>query len=202
MSVHHIGTASGVSSDTLKGIVHNHLPQQYKCSRKEINIDNSYDDSKFFTTIPGACRVILGSTHSDRHDIIDFLVERHNYLQDKAWKPQKTRHVALDDSMSTAKNYREHIYIVFKLGEPALLGSKKIAYEYVCISRYPWRMKNGIKNFCEKHPGCIIILKLVNDPLRVSKGNHSITIFQCYFRINKVHDHILLVDNKKVIEAM
>ena len=124
------GTALGVSSDTLKGIVRNHLPQQYKCSTKEINIDDSYDDSKLFTTIPGACRVILGSTHPDRHDIIDFLVERHNYLQDKAWK-------ALDNTMLTAKNYREHIYFVFKLGEPALLGSKRIAYEYACISRYP-----------------------------------------------------------------
>ena len=124
------GTALGVSSDTLKGIVRNHLPQQYKCSAKEINIDDSYDDSKLFTTIPGACRVILGSTHPDRHDIIDFLVERHNYLQDKAWK-------ALDNTMLTAKNYREHIYFVFKLGEPALLGSKRIAYEYACISRYP-----------------------------------------------------------------
>ena len=124
------GTALGVSSDTLKGIVRNHLPQQYKCSTKEINIDDSYDDSKLFTTIPGACRVILGSTHPDRHDIIDFLVERHNYVQDKAWK-------ALDNTMLTAKNYREHIYFVFKLGEPALLGSKRIAYEYACISRYP-----------------------------------------------------------------
>ena len=129
------GTALGVSSDTLKGIVRNHLPQQYKCSRKEINTDDSYDDSKLFTTIPGACRVILGSTHPDRHDIIDFLVERHNYLQDKAWKAQKTMLVALDDTMLTAKNYREHIYFVFKLGEPALLGSKRIAYEYACISR-------------------------------------------------------------------
>ena len=124
------GTALGVSSDTLKGIVRNHLSQQYKCSTKEINIDDSYDDSKLFTTIPGACRVILGSTHPDRHDIIDFLVERHNYVQDKAWK-------ALDNTMLTAKNYREHIYFVFKLGEPALLGSKRIAYEYACISRYP-----------------------------------------------------------------
>ena len=131
------GTALGVSSDTLKGIVRNHLSQQYKCSTKEINIDDSYDDSKLFTTIPGACRVILGLTHPDRHDIIDFLVERHNYLQDKAGKAQKTRHVALDNSMLTAKNYREHIYFVFKLGEPALLGSKRIAYEYACISRYP-----------------------------------------------------------------
>ena len=55
-------------------------------------------------------------------------------------------------------------------------------------------MKNGIKNFCEKHPASTIILKMVNDPLRVWKKNHGITMFRCYFRINKVHDHILLVD--------
>ena len=91
--------------------------------------------------------VALGSTHPDRHDIVDFLVERHNYLQDQAWKTQKTRHVALDDSIPTAKNYRKHINFVFKLGEPAMLGGKRIAYEYARISRYPWHMKNGIKNF-------------------------------------------------------
>ena len=62
---------------------------------------------------------------------------------------------------------------------------KKIAYEYACISRYPWHMKNGIKNFHEKNPGPIIILKMVNDPLCMWKKNHSITIFRCYFRINK-----------------
>ena len=131
--VRHIGIALGVSSVTLKDIVRNHLPQQYKTSRKVINIDDSYDGSKLFNTISGACRVILGSTHPDRHDVIDFLVERHNYLQDQAWKAQKTRHVALDDSIPMAK-HQEHIYFVFKLGEPALLGSKKIAYEYPCIS--------------------------------------------------------------------
>ena len=165
MSVRHIGIALGVSSDTLKGIVRHHLPQQYKFSRKEINIDDDYDGSKLFTTIPGACRVILGSTHPDRHDVIDFLVERHNYLQDQAWKAQKIRHVALDDSIPVSKNYSEHNYFVFKLGEPVLLGSKRIAYEYARISRYPWHMKNGIKNFREKHTGSIIILKMVNDPL-------------------------------------
>ena len=56
-------------------------------------------------------------------------------------------------------------------------------------------MKNGIKSFREKHPGSMIILKMVNNPLRVSKENHSITMFRCYFRINKGHDHILLVDD-------
>ena len=104
-SVRHIGIALGVGSDTLKGIVRHHLPQQYKFSRKEINIDDSYDGSKLFTTIPGACSATLDSTHPDRHDFIDFLVERHNYLQGQAWKAQKTRHVALGDSIPTAKSY-------------------------------------------------------------------------------------------------
>ena len=60
MSEHHISIALGVGSDTLKGIVRNHLPQQLKFSRKEINIGDYYDGSKLFTTIPVACRVILG----------------------------------------------------------------------------------------------------------------------------------------------
>ena len=205
VSVRHIGTALGVLSDTLKGIVRHHLPQQYKLSRKEINIDDPFDGSKLFTAMPGVCRVILGSTHPDRHDVIDFLVEKHNYSQDQAWKTQKPRHVALDGSIPIAKNYRKHVYFVFKLGELALIGSKRIAYEYTCISRYPWHMKNGIKNFPKKHPGSIIILKMANNPLRVWKENHSMTIFRYYFHINKVYhfriDYILLVGDKKVTEA-
>ena len=63
-------------------------------------------------------------------------------------------------------------------------------------------MKNEIKNLREKYPGSIIILKMVNDPLGVWKGNHSITMFLCYFRINKGHDHTLLVDDEKVTEVM
>ena len=90
---------------------------------------------------------------------------------------------------------------MFKLGNSVLLGSKRIAYDYARISRYPWHMKNGIKNVCEKHPGSIIILQRVNDPLCVWKENHSITMFRCYFRINKGHDHILLIDDKKVTET-
>ena len=70
-------------------------------SRKEINIDDSYDGSKLFIRIPGACRVILRSTHPDRHDVIDFLIKRDNYIQDQAWTAQKTRHVALDHSIPT-----------------------------------------------------------------------------------------------------
>ena len=145
--------------------------------------------------------MILGSTHPDWHDVLDFLVERHTYLQVQAWKAQKARHVALDDSILTSKHYRRHVYFVFKLGEPALLGSKKIVYEYECISRYLWHMKNWIKNFCKNHPGSIIILKMVNDPSRVWNENHSITTFRCYFCINKGNDNILFVDDK-VTEAI
>ena len=47
----------------------------------------------------------------------------------------------------------------------------------------------------------MVTLKMVNGPLRVWKENHSITMFRCYFRINMGHDHILLVDDKKVPEA-
>ena len=79
VAVRHIGIPLGVISGTLKGIVRHHLSQQYKLSRKEIGIDSSYDGSKLFTTIPGACRVILGSTHPDKYDVLDFLVERHNH---------------------------------------------------------------------------------------------------------------------------
>ena len=39
----HICTALGVSSDTLKGIVRHHLPQQYKFSRKEVKIDDPHN---------------------------------------------------------------------------------------------------------------------------------------------------------------
>ena len=40
-----------------------------------------------------------------------------------------------------------------------------------------------------------------NDPSHVWKENHSITMFRFYFRINKGHGHILLVDDKKVTET-
>ena len=75
VSVHHIDIVLGVSSDTLKGIVCNHLGLQYKFSRKEINIDDFYDGSKLFTTIPAACRVILGSTHLIDMTLLIFLLK-------------------------------------------------------------------------------------------------------------------------------
>ena len=90
----------------------------WHCIRREFWYIKRY--IKLFTTIPGACRVILGSTHPARYDVIHFLVELHNYLQHQAWKAQKTSHVVLDDSVPKAKNYRKHIYFVFKLGEPTL----------------------------------------------------------------------------------
>ena len=43
---------------------------------------------------------------------------------------------------------------------------------------------------------------MVNDLLRMWKENHSITMFRCCFRVNKGHDHNLLVDDKKVTEVI
>ena len=95
--LHHIGIALGVGSDILKSIIRDHLPQQYKFSRKQIGIDISYDSSKFFTTVSEVCRVMLGSTHPDKYDFLDFLVERHNNIQEQAGKHRKksTLHLAI-----------------------------------------------------------------------------------------------------------
>ena len=110
-------------------------------------------------------RVKLGSTHPDRYDVLDFLVERHNHLKDQVCKSQKTKNGALNSTIPVAKNYRGHIYFVYfvlKLAER------------------------------EKHPGSIIIFKMVNDPLFVWKKNQSITLFRCNFLNYKGHNHILL----------
>ena len=109
VAVRDILIVSGASPDTLKGIVHNNLPHQYKCSIKEIGISGSYYGSKYFTVIPRTCRLILVLIYCDKYGVLDFLVERHKHLQDQAWEAQKTEHVALDDSIAIAKNYREHI---------------------------------------------------------------------------------------------
>ena len=95
-------------------------------SRKETGIGSSYDGSKLFTIISGTYRFILGFAHPDRHDVLVFFVERHNHLQDQAWKVKKTGHVALDDNIPVAETYREHFYFVFNLGEPKLLESERI----------------------------------------------------------------------------
>ena len=101
----HIGVLLSISSDTLKGIVCDYLPQQYTFSRKETIIDTSYDGSKLFTTLPKACRVILGSTPLNRYDALDFLVKKHNHLQDQSCEAQKKENMALDDNIFEAKNY-------------------------------------------------------------------------------------------------
>ena len=146
VNVHHIVAALAVSSDTL--II-------YLCSisfqERKLVLISLLMAPKLFTTVPRAHRVILGSAHPDGYDILDFLVERHNHLQDQAWEAQKTEHAALDNSIPIAKNSQEYIHFVFKLGKPALLGSKRNSYEYACILRYPWHMENWINNFHDKH---------------------------------------------------
>ena len=37
------------------------------------------------------------SAHPDRHEIFDFVVKKHSYLQDQIWEAQKTDHMTLVD---------------------------------------------------------------------------------------------------------
>ena len=84
--------------------IRNDLPQQYKFSKNKIGIGTSYDGSKLFTSIPGASRFILVSTHLDRYEVFHFLVDRHNHLQNQALEACKTENVAHEDSIPVAKN--------------------------------------------------------------------------------------------------
>ena len=52
-------------------------------SNAKIYIDISYDSSKLFTTITESCRVILCSADLDRYNVLYFLVDRFNQLQDQ-----------------------------------------------------------------------------------------------------------------------
>ena len=58
---------------------------------------------------------------------------------------------------------------MFKSGEAVLLESKRITYEYACVSQYPWHMKNVINRFFGKRGASIIMLKMVSGPLHVWK---------------------------------
>ena len=84
--VHQIGVALGVSSDALKDTVHYLSNIRFQ---EKIGIDISH--GLLFTVIPGACRVILGSIHPNRYDILKFLLDKHNSLQDQTWESQKKR---------------------------------------------------------------------------------------------------------------
>ena len=123
-------------------------------------------------------------------------IERHYKTKTKPWGRNK-KHVVLDDSIYVAKNYQKRIYFVLELGETALPGSKRFAFEYASILRYPWHLKAGVTKLDETHPRSKIIHKMVNDLFCVWKENQSSKLFRCYFHINKGHDYILLLDDVK-----
>ena len=107
---------------------------------------------------------------------LTFLLSSIIICKDQSRELQRKTHVGLEDSIPVAKKYQRHIYCVFKVGEPVLLGSKRIAHEYVCNSRYPRHLKTGIKRFRDKHPGSITIQKAAHDPLQVWKENQNIKL--------------------------
>ena len=80
--------------------------------------------------------------------------------------------MTFDDSVPVAENYREHIYFVFKLDEPMLVKGSLTNILNILTNI----LQIGIDNFCEKHPGSIIILKMVNGPLLVRKEKYHIVL--------------------------
>ena len=76
-----------------------HLPQNINFQENKLILMTLMMTLNYSRQYLGTCRVILGLKHPDPLNVIDFLVERHNYLQDQAWKSQETSYVAFDDSM-------------------------------------------------------------------------------------------------------
>ena len=69
VSVKKIGEAFEMTQANFKALVQNHLPEHLRLSQSYIGLDISYERSKVFTTISGACRLILASKHPDRFDV-------------------------------------------------------------------------------------------------------------------------------------
>ena len=102
--------------------------------------------------------------------------------------------LTLKYSIPWPKNYGRRTSFPFKLGEQLFLGSERIAYEYACILEHPWHFKTGIKDFREKNPVPIILLKMVKGSLHLSK---KISEHHIFLILLPSYDHILLIDDDK-----
>ena len=193
VAVQKIGTALGISTDSLKALVRNHLPTDLRLSREYIGLDIPHDGAKVFTTITGACRLILASKHPDRFEVLDFLLNRHDELQDRLWNLSKVEYPTLDDSIPQIKR-SDRLHFIFELSEPFI--HKQIQYKYACLRRYSRDMKHAIKQFRDKHPNSRILLKLINDPLPLWLSNRSISCYRHFFNINRGHHDIFKIDER------
>ena len=187
VSIKKIGEALDMTHTNFKALVQNHLPEHLRMSRSYIGLDISYERSKIFTTIAGACRLILASKHPDRFEVLDFLLDRHDQLQDELWKVTKVEPPTLDDSVPEGEK-RDFLYFIYELGEP--FTHKNVEYNYMCVCRRRRDMKRHVKTLKKTHPNSRLILKLVNDPIRLWEQMRSIQCHRNYFRINRGHHHI------------
>ena len=206
VAVKDIGLALGVDKNTLNAIVRNHLPKELKLNKKDIDLDIAFHRFKLFTTITGACRVILGSTHPNKFEVIDYILQRHDDLEDKVLILEgKTKKEATpidnDIPQEIENKYRTTLYSILKLKTPVVQSRKKITFHYYCISCRAADVKRSIKRFQEKHEDSKLLLRMVcngSEPLRVWEKARSITRFRNYFNINKGHEHILDINEADV----
>ena len=191
VSVKKIGEALEMKRTNFKALVQNHLPEHLRLSRSYIGLDISYERSKVFTTIAGACRLILASKHPDRFEVLEFLLNRHDQLQDKLWKLTKVEPPTLDDSVPEGDR-RDYIYFIYELKEPVI--HKTIEYNYLCARRCRGDMKQYVKSLKKKYPDSRLILKLINDPLRLWEKNRCIRCYRNYFCVNRGHHNIFKIE--------
>ena len=193
VSVKKIGEALEMPCANFKALVQNHLPKHLCLSRTFIGLDISYERSKTFTTIAGACRLILASKHPDRFEVLEFLLDRHGQLQDDLWRVTKVEPPTLDDSVPEGKR-GDYVYFIFELGKPKV--HKEVAYNYMCARRVRCDMKRYVRSIREKYPDIRLVLKLINDPVRLWGENRSIACYRNYFRINRGHHNIFAIDKE------
>ena len=63
--------------------------------------------------------MILTSKHPDRFDVLEFLLDRHDHLQNKLWKLTKVEPPTLDDNVPEG-DIRDYIYFIYKLRKPVV----------------------------------------------------------------------------------
>ena len=163
MSVKKIGEAVEMTRANFKAHVQNHLPEHYRLSRSCIGLDISYERSKVFTIIAGACRLILTSKHPDRFDVLEFLLDRHDHLQNKLWKLTKVEPPTLDDRVPEG-NRRDYIYFIYELRE--LVVHKQVEYNYMCARRCRGDMKQYVKSLKKKYLDSRLILKHIDNAFK------------------------------------
>ena len=66
---------------------------------------------------------------------------------------------------------RDYIYFTYVLREPVVY--KQVEYDYMCAPRCRGDMKQYVNSLKKKYPDSRLILKLIDDPLRLWEENKA-----------------------------